>query len=428
MFFVQDLEEFCTTWSDLVVFVERLTPLHQLSLQEESAQPSCGQKLSDRNNFLSSALPSVPSALAVLRDYLYLLTQSPPHHNEPALCDHLCRVVRIIHISVKGLMAAFSAKVTLEYQMPTISAKLKTTNECILSSLNGLCGVMDQLSSFVDVHGSALPSVRQAVKARSSEVDNEKTKNKSSADGGDILISLATSSEAIAEVTQVKNALERTLEEAQKRVITLEEEKEKLLVEFQLLKMKFERDQKPTSSRPGSGRSREEVDTSNLKEEEASVSEGELVQKHFAGRVAELSSQVQQSDSKVTFLDAECQSLQKQLVSCWKAKARLELDLEESSIMVSRLEDEIKTLSSNYENQISVMSDHLCSLNEQLMNKHEEPQPQRTAKVNLLPQQRMHVDSNFNFVLLLCFPAKEEEKLTIEDDFNLIFMCYVIIK
>ena len=56
--------------------------------------------------------------------------------------------------------------------------------------------------------------------------------------------------------------------------------------------MKFERDQKPTSSRPGSGRSREEVDTSNLKEEEASVSEGELVQKHFAGRVAELSSQV----------------------------------------------------------------------------------------------------------------------------------------
>ena len=45
----------------------------------------------------------------------------------------------------------------------------------------------------------------------------------SSADGGDILISLATSSEAIAEVTQVKNALERTLEEAQKRVITLEE-------------------------------------------------------------------------------------------------------------------------------------------------------------------------------------------------------------
>ena len=64
-------------------------------------------------------------------------------------------------------MAAFSAKVTLEYQMPTISAvsvcvcvcvcvclptkmvvlsqKLKTTNECILSSLNGLCGAMDQV-------------------------------------------------------------------------------------------------------------------------------------------------------------------------------------------------------------------------------------------------------------------------------------------
>ena len=41
--------------------------------------------------------------------------------------------------------------------------------------------------------------------------------------GEEVLISLATSSEALAEVNQMKEALVKNLEEAQKRVVTLEE-------------------------------------------------------------------------------------------------------------------------------------------------------------------------------------------------------------
>ena len=71
----------------------------------------------------------------------------------------------------------------------------------------------------------------------------------------------------------------------------MSQEKETLLVEFQLVKMKLEREQKSGVSHPDSGRN-QEADSTSLQGEDGAVSEGELVQKHFAGRVAELSSQV----------------------------------------------------------------------------------------------------------------------------------------
>ena len=76
------------------------------------------------------------------------------------------------------------------------------------------------------------------------------------------------------------------------------QEKEQLLVETQLLKMKLEREQKGSPNhrndkRPGSGRRKEEVDSATAGgDDESQVSEGELVQKHFAARVADLSAQV----------------------------------------------------------------------------------------------------------------------------------------
>ena len=79
-------------------------------------------------------------------------------------------------------------------------------------------------------------------------------------------------------------------------------------METQLLKMKLEREQKGSpnhrhDNRPGSGRRKEEGDSSSAGgEDEGQVSEGELVQKHFAARVAELSAQVSESQDCVPLL------------------------------------------------------------------------------------------------------------------------------
>ena len=69
-------------------------------------------------------------------------------------------------------------------------------------------------------------------------------------------------------------------------------------METQLLKLKLEREQKASPNlrhdrRPGSGKRKEEVDSASAAgDEESPMSEGELVQKHFAARVADLSAQV----------------------------------------------------------------------------------------------------------------------------------------
>ena len=130
-------------WSELTIFVERLTPFHQMSLDEESSLPSCGQKLSDRNRFLSSVVPLLPGALGSLGDYIHLLIQSTcvcvcvcvcvcmrvcvracmcvcapsdgptvsltldtAHPNEGALCMRLCKLVQVLHGSLKGRYSA----------------------------------------------------------------------------------------------------------------------------------------------------------------------------------------------------------------------------------------------------------------------------------------------------------------------------------
>ena len=76
-------------------------------------------------------------------------------------------------------------------------------------------------------------------------------------------------------------------------------------METQLLKMKLEREQKGSPNlrhdrRPGSGKRKEEVDSASAGDEESPMSEGELVQKHFAARVADLSAQVSEHTQPIS--------------------------------------------------------------------------------------------------------------------------------
>ena len=79
--------------------------------------------------------------------------------------------------------------------------------------------------------------------------------------------------------------------------MTCLQDKEQLLVEIQLLKLKLERGQKQlpvTQGSGGSSQTKPAEDAQSTLSGEGSVTEEELVQKHFAGRIAELSTQVSQ--------------------------------------------------------------------------------------------------------------------------------------
>ncbi|XP_014817933.1 PREDICTED: protein phosphatase 1 regulatory subunit 21 isoform X1 [Calidris pugnax] len=98
----------------------------------------------------------------------------------------------------------------------------------------------------------------------------------------------------------------------------------------------------------------------------------DLIKNHYMARIAELTSHLQLADSKSVHFHAECRALAKRLSLAEKSKESLTEELKLASQNISRLQDELMTTKRSYEDQLSMMSDHLCSMNETLTKQREE--------------------------------------------------------
>ncbi|KFV90877.1 Protein phosphatase 1 regulatory subunit 21, partial [Eurypyga helias] len=110
----------------------------------------------------------------------------------------------------------------------------------------------------------------------------------------------------------------------------------------------------------------------------------DLIKTHYMARIAELTSHLQLADSKSVHFHAECRALAKRLSLAEKSKESLTEELKLASQNISRLQatkasgyfspsqDELMTTKRSYEDQLSMMSDHLCSMNETLTKQREE--------------------------------------------------------
>eukprot|EP00794_Sanderia_malayensis_P017408 gene17408-19151_t len=92
----------------------------------------------------------------------------------------------------------------------------------------------------------------------------------------------------------------------------------------------------------------------------------ELVKNHLTSRINDLTKQLQSADSKSVTHYAECRALYKQLVLADKSKKRISIDLTNANRQISTLEDDLETTKRSYEDQIKMLSDHLCGMNDKL--------------------------------------------------------------
>ncbi|KAM6956208.1 protein phosphatase 1 regulatory subunit 21 [Aplochiton taeniatus] len=111
----------------------------------------------------------------------------------------------------------------------------------------------------------------------------------------------------------------------------------------------------PTNEDVGDGESREQ-----------------LIKAHYMARVGELTTQLQISDSKAVHFHAECRALAKRLAIAEKSREALSDEVKLANQNITRLQDELATTKRSYEDQLSMMSDHLCSMNETLSKQREE--------------------------------------------------------
>ncbi|NWW13334.1 PPR21 phosphatase, partial [Oreocharis arfaki] len=340
------------------------------------------------------------------------------------------------HDILKDISKHYSQKATLEQDVPTATQKLITTNDCILSSVAALTNGAGKMASFfsnnLDHFTTSLSygpkggtefisplSAECMLQYKKKAAAYMKSLKKPCADSVPYEEALANR-RVLLSSTESREGLAQQVQQSLEKIAKLEQEKEHWMLEAQLAKIKLEKEnQKLKNSLSGhlTEAIQERSVLPNIAEQKKETTEKsprepikstslvsiqspehkrcliksllcqapdvesreDLIKTHYMSRIAELTSHLQLADSKSVHFHAECRALAKRLSLAEKSKESLTEELKLASQNITRLQasklfcnDELMTTKRSYEDQLSMMSDHLCSMNETLTKQREE--------------------------------------------------------
>uniref|UniRef100_A0A3Q2H2R1 Protein phosphatase 1 regulatory subunit 21 n=1 Tax=Equus caballus TaxID=9796 RepID=A0A3Q2H2R1_HORSE len=424
------LKTFSEHLTSYVCFLRKILPYQLKSLEEECESSLCTTALRARNLELSQDMKKMTAVFEKLQTYVGLLAlpSTEPdgllRTNYGSVLTNVGAALRGLHDVMKDISKHYSQKATIEHELPTATQKLVTTNDCILSSVVALTNGAGKIASFfsnnVDYFIASLSYGPKAASGFISPLSAEcmlQYKKKAAAYMKALrkpLLESVPYEEALANrrvllsSTESREGLSQQVQQSLEKISKLEQEKEHWMLEAQLAKIKLEKENqriadklKSASSGQVAGPSQENATMVNATgQEEASAkavldpvhstsligiltrtSDGEvpdvesredLIKNHYMARIVELTSQLQLADSKSVHFYAECRALSKRLALAEKSKEALTEEMKAASQNISRLQDELTTTKRSYEDQLSMMSDHLCSMNETLSKQREE--------------------------------------------------------
>ena len=254
----------------------------------------------------------------------------------------------------------FGEKARDEAMLPTVSNALKDTNSCIVSAFHSLTstttGLNHQLSDYLPRIGLLLTSDFEnnlVVKSESSDHNvggEEKHLVRSASEDNS---NTSESEEAAAKVQFLEDSignLKHIVESVNLKLKQAEQMKEHWKLECQLLQMKLDK-AKPASDEQAEDHGDHGEDKSN---------------KLFKARLDELVAEKLHSDSKAAHFYLECLALQKRVKFWEKTKRKAETELAAAAADIQTLKDEATTTATNYESQLSMMSEHVANMNDKL--------------------------------------------------------------
>ncbi|KAL4238560.1 hypothetical protein ACF0H5_003267 [Mactra antiquata] len=425
------LQTFAKNVKKMVAYMNKILPYQLSSLEEECAISSCTSMLQTKNMDLHRSLKRLNGVFNKLEAITSLLaaqsTKSCAHSpaNHPCMFKLVCKGLNDLHDVVREVSKHYNSKVSLEHQMPTATQRLKTTDECVVSSLVSLVTATGKFATFLSgnkdffnqragyrTRGGSISADtgNQSVRSNPATVNfrqkaaqyvsllakpcPESVPHHIAAHNRKVMLSSAESREGLA----------KQIETFQQKVTKLEQEKEHWMLEHQLLKIKFENEtekNKKLEKELESSSRREEITSiqDNIETpipvrkstdsdkrldvtmlgrcETSKVTSGvdtreTLIKNHFSTRINEMTQQLQLSDSKCVSFHAEVRALHKQLQMAERAKKQAEDEVKAMSQTYTQLKDELSTTSKNYESQLSMMSDHLAGMNEKLTQQRDE--------------------------------------------------------
>uniref|UniRef100_UPI00398EE46D protein phosphatase 1 regulatory subunit 21 isoform X2 n=1 Tax=Pristiophorus japonicus TaxID=55135 RepID=UPI00398EE46D len=429
------LKPFSDIFTSYVCFLKKILPYQLKSLEEECEYSLCTANLQARNMELQSDMQKMTAVFEKLQVYISLLAlpSTKPEKllqtNYNVVFTQLAACLHSLHDVMTDISKHYSQKVSLEQEQPTITQKLKTTNDCILSSVVALSNVTGKIGTFFsnNLDFFTAPSVYGS-KGRMGVIDPLsaqcmlQNKRKAAAyikslkkpcPGSVPYVAALANRRAILSSTESREGLSQQVQQSQEKIAKLEQEKEHWMLEAQLAKIKLEKEnqritdlesqfkitftgQMPSVDSIQENGSIPKIEELQLVEKDSkepvrstslvgmlttSTSNNEipdeesreqLIKSHYMMRVAELTSQLQIADSKSVHFYAECRALAKRLALAEKSRETLSEEIKVANQNIVRLQDELTTTKRSYEDQLSMMSDHLCSMNETLSKQREE--------------------------------------------------------
>ncbi|XP_025787694.1 protein phosphatase 1 regulatory subunit 21 isoform X3 [Puma concolor] len=382
------LKTFSEHLTSYICFLRKILPYQLKSLEEECESSLCTSALRARNLELSQDMRKMTAVFEKLQTYVGLLAlpSTEPdgllRTNYSSVLTNVGAALHGFHDVMKDISKHYNQKATIEHELPTATQKLITTNDCILSSVVALTNGAGKIASFFSNNVDYfIASLSYGPKAASGFIS-------------------PLSAECMLQYKKKAAAYMKALRKVQQsleKISKLEQEKEHWMLEAQLAKIKLEKENqriadklKSTSIGQGVGPAQENPTGMNAGgQEEASTkavlepihstslvpdveSREDLIKNHYMARIVELTSQLQLADSKSVHFYAECRALSKRLALAEKSKEALTEEMKVAGQNISRLQDELTTTKRSYEDQLSMMSDHLCSMNETLSKQREE--------------------------------------------------------
>uniref|UniRef100_A0A8C0MM26 Protein phosphatase 1 regulatory subunit 21 n=1 Tax=Canis lupus familiaris TaxID=9615 RepID=A0A8C0MM26_CANLF len=382
------LKTFSEHLTSYICFLRKILPYQLKSLEEECESSLCTSALRARNLELSQDMKKMTAVFEKLQTYIGLLAlpSTEPdgllRTNYSSVLTNVGAALHGFHDVMKDISKHYSQKAAIEHELPTATQKLITTNDCILSSVVALTNGAGKIASFFSNNVDYfIASLSYGPKTASGFIS-------------------PLSAECMLQYKKKAAAYMKALRKVQQsleKISKLEQEKEHWMLEAQLAKIKLEKENqrfadklRSTSSGQGLGLAQENPTGANATgQEETSAraalepahstslvpdveSREDLIKNHYMARIMELTSQLQLADSKSVHFYAECRALSKRLALAEKSKEALTEEMKVAGQNISRLQDELTTTKRSYEDQLSMMSDHLCSMNETLSKQREE--------------------------------------------------------
>uniref|UniRef100_A0A673CM40 Protein phosphatase 1 regulatory subunit 21 n=1 Tax=Sphaeramia orbicularis TaxID=375764 RepID=A0A673CM40_9TELE len=408
---VVKLKSFADNFSSYTHFLQKILPYQLKSLEEECEAPLCTAALTMKNHELQGDMKRVTSVFEKLQNYINLLALPSRLTFQTFECLYL-----LFSFVCSEMSKHYNQKAALEQELPTVTQKLCTTTECLVGSLSSLTSSTGKIATFfsnnLDFFTSSGYCPKGCTVALNPLQAESMLANKKKAAGyihalrkprpQSVPYRDALSNRRIlTSSTESREGLTQQVQQSQEKIARLEQEKEHWLLEAQLGKVRLEKENQriadleaqlaaalggsPSSQTAAAStlaQSHEEAETeqkaagkettlctSLVGDEE---SREQLIKTHYMVRVGELTTQLQISDSKAVHFHSECRALAKRLAIAEKSRETLSEEVKLANQNITRLQDELATTKRSYEDQLSMMSDHLCSMNETLSKQREE--------------------------------------------------------